>query len=379
MVLVNFAVSMISKSSSYQCTGIRLCQADDTTKLEDIQRHIAASFPCRMLHLFYRGCEVSSHPYNATLKTYCPASVSLPRFSAVYCSKGFNVHVQVAERELPVDVLLSAASVLDLKRLLQAKTGIPTAEQCLLYAGKLLDNCKLLSDCNVHKGAKLELVRQPPRVPSSSSSTYSIDILSRQERSPTIQSPTAPEWLRVSPGLNIQGRCDNKLCRAYQRIVVNGGYTGAITPDDLSTTCPVCSTRFQPAAYIFTDCCWAYDSRQFGSNWQTQDVGSTWQHVTCDQYQRFQAWPRYSTDRHVVIFSVQPLVQRIRPTTQTTQLQCPICHEPLASFSVISAACGHGYHYSCCAAWKTFQPKAGCAVCGEQLDTKVVRFCCLSS
>ena len=131
MVQITVAVSLIFKSHKQQCMGIRLFEADDHATLgllsERVQTHL--QLPSGTVYLLYSGCDIVQSLAQITLKDCCSASLTSPRFSAVYtgdCSAGQLLFVMSpANRLYAFYIHFSDVSILDIKRMVAAKTGIP--------------------------------------------------------------------------------------------------------------------------------------------------------------------------------------------------------------------------------------------------------------
>lgn len=61
---------------------------------------------------------------------------------------------------------------------------------------------------------------------------------------------SAPDWLVAEPGLCIEGYCDNRMCPAYQELVVhNAGFAHFDLVLDTASNrcrCPMCDTSILP-------------------------------------------------------------------------------------------------------------------------------------
>ena len=84
----------------------------------------------------------------------------------------------------------------------------------------------------------------------------------------------APEWRKVSKGLNLFGKCINKACEAYNEEVV---YIAGINikfdfnSDKKEIKCPICSKNFIPITMGFWKCEYQIKGEKF-KNGDYEDV-----------------------------------------------------------------------------------------------------------
>ncbi|KAI9993018.1 hypothetical protein PInf_015073 [Phytophthora infestans] len=122
------------------------------------------------------------------------------------------------------------------------KEGIAPDVQSLVFAGKELENHLSLRTYGIKNLSQVHLVRLmrggggPPRMFADVSDD---SILVVREFS-----PDAPEWRIVRRGLNIEGRCKNVECAAYQHMVIHPKQYEAFNlmrDDDIR--CPICHSK----------------------------------------------------------------------------------------------------------------------------------------
>ncbi|KAF4041851.1 Ubiquitin family [Phytophthora infestans] len=133
-------------------------------------------------------------------------------------------------------------TVVCLKSRIRDKEGIAPDVQSLIFAGKELENHLSLRTYGIKNLSQVHLVRLmrggggPPRMFADVSDD---SILVVREFS-----PDAPEWRIVRRGLNIEGRCKNVECAAYQHMVIHPKQYEAFNlmrDDDIR--CPICYTK----------------------------------------------------------------------------------------------------------------------------------------
>ena len=168
-------------------------------------------------------------------------------------------------------------------------------------------------------------------------------------------STEAPSWRVCTRGLNVEGKCGNRDCDAFDKMVISpeGMVSWSLLADPVH--CPTCQQRFEPITCGFFDCVWAFDGRKAGS----EDVGGSWQRASDKQYHRFQ--------EHNNQVSWQMLVLSAKPAPQQPESSiCPICWSGCED-NKGTTSCGHCFHPGCLALWKEAQPSAGCPLCGLSL------------
>ncbi|RUS35568.1 hypothetical protein BC938DRAFT_476799 [Jimgerdemannia flammicorona] len=70
---------------------------------------------------------------------------------------------------------------------------------------------------------------------------------------------SAPEWRRAFYGLNLEGKCTNKSCKAYlQNVVVRWGFKNFTLGDRQYTTCPLCKHHVSVFTCAFAKTWWNY-------------------------------------------------------------------------------------------------------------------------
>lgn len=388
MVKVAVAVSLVSKSGGDHCTGLSVFLADEDCSFTDVQRKVVAQLKvqlqCQKCILLYRGCEVSVCSRDMKIKHCCPASTSCPRFTAIYFKyEGDCLEVRlgppIAHLEPPPDKSVSlmvnfdTVTALDLKHLIFHTTKRPVYTQRIArilfargprifeYLGHPLNDHKTLTSQGIGNGDELSLSLPP---------------LTRN---------TA-----YSHGLNMEGTCCNSFCCAYKQTVVSSHipssepmqlydqlvdssylYSYAVNPSCIYHHCPMCGKQSKIQSCGFTDCFWAYDSRQYGKNWQMEDICSSWQYVPKNKYHRFKL---DTATWHNLVFIVRTAYDNPSADQQDMAAECQICYAS-AGADVVTA-CGCSFHPSCLTAWKRFQSKLGCSVCKGPISNLQVSQSC---
>ena len=179
--------------------------------------------------------------------------------------------------------------ILDIKGIMEEQEGIPISEQSLIYSGIVLENDRSLDSYYIEKGAILHLATRslkslplPLKPPISDASRYSmLNSTIREDESTNIQylhglldqsygesNPPDPHNIKcgkfnltfseqfepfrqIQGGLNMEGQCVNRECRAFaQKVVENKGY-GWVNLRKSLPRCPLCAREVLPQNLYF--------------------------------------------------------------------------------------------------------------------------------
>ena len=170
-----------------------------------------------------------------------------------------------------------------LKEIIEDGKAIPADESRLVFAGKQLEDRQTLLDCKVENHSFLHLVLR-----MTGGGAMFADVSNSSSLMALKFSTTAPEWRMATFGLNVEGKCSNRSCCAYQQMVIDmkGMVSWSLLAD--KAHCPMCKQQFQPVTCAFTGCTWTYDGRKSDISGAPVDVEGSWQEVSGDSYSRFQ-------------------------------------------------------------------------------------------
>ncbi|CAF3916912.1 unnamed protein product [Rotaria sp. Silwood1] len=149
----------------------------------------------------------------------------------------------------------------ELKLIVQQKTQSAPCEQRLTFSGQTLENGTRLSDYNVQNNSEIQH-QQNMKGGFLKKSNRFVDLadLSAVVEIPFVTS--APEWRLAEKGLCLEGKCENKKCKAFNQMVVinmNMGifdYFQDMTP--LNTKCPICQTEVNVITCALNNCEWRW-------------------------------------------------------------------------------------------------------------------------
>lgn len=173
----------------------------------------------------------------------------------------------------------ASETILQVKKTMQNASGIPVDQQRMIFAGKMLDDERTLSDYNVQKQSTLQLIL------GLRGGGTGLEFSNLEEAQVISFATDAPTWRTASNGINIEGKCTNSKCEAHDQMVICplGKTIFNMKVDYNRTKCPSCNGNIKPLTCGFVDCYWKYE----GTLWTGETKDCTWQKAPEDKYIRF--------------------------------------------------------------------------------------------
>ncbi len=168
-------------------------------------------------------------------------------------------------------------------------------------------------------------------------------------------SQNAPDWRYATKGLNVEGKCVNKSCRAFDSMVIYKFGEGVfdLENDAELVKCPLCSQSVIPVTCGFSSCHWYINGIK-----EKEEI-STPIKKSSDQYDRFAD----SEDKGVIWEKLTFYVggsELSKESISKYNDECAICLEPLISGHE-KLKCKHNFHKDCISEWK--KHKDTCPLC----------------
>jgi ubiquitin len=153
----------------------------------------------------------------------------------------------------------SASLIEKLKEQIYTRTLVPIDSQRLIFAGKQLEDGRSLCDYNIRQEDTIHLVL---RLRGGGDVGVKFADITDPSKATNIQwSKSAPKWRYVTEsGLCLEGKCENKMCEAYNNwVIINRGVgTYDIVYDQHNNQCPICYKYVKTEKCAFTDCQYSY-------------------------------------------------------------------------------------------------------------------------
>lgn len=178
----------------------------------------------------------------------------------------------------------------------------------------------------------------------------------------------APKWRVAFAGLCLEGKCRNKFCEAYEKMVVMNMGVPIIyhlyMPNQKPTNCPLCHEYVKPETCAFNNCKWRYVGiREYGNDKfkrvPSGDERNIWNEVD-NEYYRFEGFNNESWLNLV-------LETRKNDHCLTSSYICGICFSDTLREIKTLDSCKHQFHIDCMDQW--FKSSNVCPTCRSICDS----------
>ncbi|CAI5729403.1 unnamed protein product [Hyaloperonospora brassicae] len=271
------------------------------------------------------------------------------------------------------------------KMKIEDKIGMPRESQRLVYAGKQVKDHHSLSYYNVSNNSTLQLVLTlcggfagRLSTPHTFADVSDGSLLTAHEFS-----PDAPEWRVCSKGLNIEGRCKNRDCRAFRHMIIDRKKFALfnLIQDD-NVRCPMCRSKVDPVTCGLYDCCWRYEGTKASDR---LSMCSQWKDAKGHVYHRFDRDENGgSVEWESLLMAVKPrdeavsakLLQSTKPLAISADDKCTICWSSFGSPSFfnsrVTQQCSHNFHSVCIRKWAKWcernNTRPSCPICRRKIQ-----------
>ncbi|GMF13659.1 unnamed protein product [Phytophthora lilii] len=260
---------------------------------------------------------------------------------------------------------------------------IPMSKQCLIYEGQQLEDHLTLSSYDIQDQSQLHLV-QLMRGGGMPSRIFA-DLSDESLLTELAFTPNAPEWRMASEGLNPEGRCKNRDCSAFGRMIIcPKRFEPFNLLQDDKVQCPMCRLKVKPRTCGFYNCTWKFDGTLAGSGFS---IISQWQDATGKKYHRFADKAHGSAEWESLLIVAKsrdtPIKFKLSVTAMSANLSrnglattdvCAICWSEFGLTQkkfVITISCGHSFYCSCIDKWSGWCNNSNnlpsCPVCRREI------------
>lgn len=262
--------------------------------------------------------------------------------TGIFSSEHVDVHIKDTTMEngdeAAIKMDFDRSYVKDLKQMFAKMTCTFSPNLHFIFEKRELENDRKMSDYNLTNGCVVSCLCRSARTRTASFESPYVYISPYRDQHGDYNG-LSPVWRQATPGLWLEGKCSNKICVAYSRLVImNEGFTDLdFTSERHSCKCPMCYEKVIPTGFGFTRCAWMTIGVKATSDPQHP-------HVVRQDWQKLEEGHRCFTPNKD-IWSIFKVCCR-----ELSRLEfCAVCMTSLLSRTMQRMGCGHKFHLACAA------------------------------
>ena len=315
---------------------------------------------CRYWNSFHMSSECATK-HMRLVDYLCLSEPIAVRFEAI--SEPTVLFIKTLTGKTVTVALHQNATIQKLKEEIKFSENIPVQQQRVIFSGKQLEDSKTLRDYNIQPwnclGLSLRLLGGggPPLL---------VDVTQSNALCTMAWSRTAPIWREASPGLCLEGKCQNASCKAYEKMVISCmefQNVDLAAPQSFVCRCPICRNPFRPIKPGFNNCFWKITAVKVSS--PESVFQRPWTRTGNEYTTHDQAIAGMSEFIRFQVF-VRPLNIITGRDAHRAPCSCPVCLDQVVDGDV-EEFCEHMFHGRCWQDWvdksATLGNTPACPIC----------------
>jgi len=260
----------------------------------------------------------------------------------------FRLYVKTLTGKTITFEVNSEYSIDRIKAMIQDKEGIPPDQQRLIFAGRQLEDGHRLSEYGIKNKSTIHMVL---RLRGGGPGEF-VDVEKSNALVKRQFSDSAPDWRICCKGINIEGKCENRSCKAYGQMVIHMHHFGVFDLINSEAKCPICDQRIRPIKPGFSYCLWNITYKKADGAYgvlPTHRVGAEYQ--TYDEVQAgtctfdFLQIEAMELERELVK-PVDSVATSAKNPVMVPRY-CVVCLGNLSPDDATVYVCGHAMHKKC--------------------------------
>ena len=149
----------------------------------------------------------------------------------------------------------------ELKNLISEQYKISNEVLNLSFGGKLLKDSLLLSDYNIICNSVINCEH------INNGGNFKFIDVNNTKGIKKLTIGKAKVWRKYVQGLNLEGYCRNKKCKAYnKKVICQMGYVEYVfKEDDNKVVCPICKEKIMPESCGFSKCIFIFSGKKYNN------------------------------------------------------------------------------------------------------------------